>query len=239
MGYGGVLNTIVDPFGVGDTGTPNTPRPGKVGQDYLGLINAYAKGAPTVFNTEEQFKPAYNALNLSELSKSIPALTGFLSDNTGKASDIVRNLNPGQANLMDSLTTSANDQLNAGASLDPQLERLFQQSTRGAQAARGMGFGPSDAFKESLGMTEFGNDLRTQREQFATNVAGANSQYETQPALNLLTQLPAEGMALNQASGPSIIPSNQSYDAFNTAYNARAAANIAGANNSAAAANSY
>jgi len=239
MSYGGLINTIVDPFGVGDPESPKPPRVGAVGKDYLGLINAFSQGAPTAFNTEQQFKPQYNALNLSQLANTIPSLTSILGNNTGTASSIVRSLNPGQSTLMDSLTKSATDQLGAGASLDPDLTRLFQQSTRGAQAARGLGMGPSDAFNESLGLTQFGNDLRTQREQFAGNVAGMNDQFETQPAFNLLTQLPSIGQALNQGSGPSIIPSNQSYDTFNTAYNARAASNIAGANNAAASANSY
>jgi hypothetical protein len=228
MGVGGLITGIMGATGGAPSSSP--PNTGRVGKDYLSLVNAYSKGAPTVFNTEQTYKPQYSDLDLSVLAKAMPSLTGMMGASSPDISALVRSINPGQTNLMDSLTRSATDQLNAGSSLDPDLTRLFQQSTRGAQASRGMGFGPSDAFNESLGLTQFGNDLRTQREQFAGNVAGMNNQYETAPALNLLTQLPQMGQAISQGSVPSIIPSSESSDLMSTAYNARAASNIGNAN---------
>lgn len=194
---GGILS------GAGNVSAPNTRG---VGKDYSNLLNSYLGGSGAIFNNQATYQPQYDQLNLSQLLQTIPQLTNSLTSNAGSASNIVRSINPGQTGLLDSLTKSATDQLGAGASLDPDLQKLFEQSSRGAQAARGLGYGPSDAFNESLGMTQFGNDLRTQRENFAGNVAGMNNQYETTPALNLLTQIPGMAMSVNGSSGPSLAP---------------------------------
>lgn len=239
MGYGGIVNDIADPFGLGNTSGPGVPNAGKVGNNYLNLIQGFSQGQPTIFGAEATYKPQYTALDLSQLATAMPSIAAMFSNALPSATATVTGANPGQAGLLNTLTQSATDQLNAGSNLDPQLTRLFQQSTRGAQAARGLGYGPSDVFNESLGLTEFGNTLRQQREQFAGSVAGMNNAYETQPTLQLLTNMMSPALSVSQGSGPTVIPPSQSYDTFNTAYNARAAANIDAANNAAAANNSY
>jgi hypothetical protein len=120
---------------------------------------------------------------------------------------------------MDSLVSNANSELNAGADLDPGLARVSQQATRAAQAARGLGNGPGDAMQESMAMTQFGNQLRQQRQQNAAGVADLGTRLFTAPAMSLLG-----------SAAPSIIPGSQSYDVFNTAYNAKASADIANQN---------
>jgi hypothetical protein len=120
---------------------------------------------------------------------------------------------------MDKLTGSANSDLDAGASLDPGLQQLSQQATRQGQAARGLGYGPGDAMQESMAMTQFGNQLRQQRQQNAMGVGDWATRLFTAPAMSLL-----------QSTGPTIIPGGQNYDVFNTAYNAQASADIANQN---------
>lgn len=239
MGYGGIVNKIIDPFGIGAVDAPKTPKPGKVGQDYLGLINAYAQGTPTILQTEQTYRPQFTQLDLDQLQSVIPTFSNILRSASPDASAIVRGINPGQTELLDSLTRSATAQLNAGADLDPALERIFTQSVRGGQAARGLGYGPADVLEESTALTGLGNTLRREREGFAGTVAGLNNQFETAPALELLTSIPTFSEAISRGSGPTIMPGAQTYDAFNTAYNARAAASIAGANNAAAIDSSY
>lgn len=228
MGLGGLVTGITGM--TGGTPTSSPPKPGKVGQDYLGLIQAYSKGMPTIFDTESKYKPQFTDLDLAGLQSVLPMFTNILKTASPDAAALVRNINPGQTGLLDSMTRTAQQGLDAGTDLDPQLARLFQQSTRGAQAARGMGHGPADVFDESMGLTQLGQTLRQQRQDFAGTVAGLDNQFETGPALNLLTQIPTASESISRGSGPTLIPQSQSYDAFNTAYNARAASNIGNAN---------
>lgn len=137
---------------------------------------------------------------------------------------------------MDLLTKSASEQLGAGASLDPSLKAVTEQSIRGGQAARGLGYGPSDVLEESRSLTSLGDQLRQERQGFGMNVAGANAAYNM-PLMSMLSgQSAAPGAAGSEAktSGPTLFPTTQSYDMFNTLYNAQSASNIAGANNMAA-----
>jgi len=75
-----------------------------------------------------------------------------------------RNANPGAAGLLDSLTSNASRDLSYGTELTPAEKVQLNQSVRGGQAARGMGFGPSDVFNESLADTGMGQELYAQRE---------------------------------------------------------------------------
>jgi hypothetical protein len=230
MGYGGVVNKITDPFGIGDT-TPKTPSPRRVGQDYLALIDAWAKGVPTTLDTERQYKPSFTELDLSELERVVPTFTNILKTLGPQAAGLVREANPGASRLLDTLTQQAQEGLDAGANLDPGLSRVLTQSVRGGQAARGMGFSPADVLQESTALTGLADSLRRYRQGFASEVTNLNSQQETMPALNLLTEIPTFSEAVSRGSGSTLLPKEQSYDVFNTAYNARAAANIQKANN--------
>lgn len=202
-------NFLTNMLGLTSPNAPQVPQPTKVGKDYMGLLAAQIQSQPTIFNTEQQWKPQYLGLNQSLLPGAAQAI--------GDA-------NPGQAGLLSRLTQQASEGLDAGANLGP-LQPLALNSLRGGQAARGLGYGPGDALNESMGVAQFGNQLQQQRQGFASGVAGMQNQFVTQPALGMVTQ----------GGTPTVVPSSQSYDMFNTAYNARAAANIAGANNAAAA----
>lgn len=194
---GGILS------GAGDVSSPGSKGPGK---DFAGLLRAFLGGSGDVFNNQATYQPQYEQLGVTGMGNQAPTIAKILSGLATGAGDTVRSISPGQTSLLSSLTKSAGDQLDAGASLDPQLQRLFQQSQRGAEASRGMGRGPSDVFNESLGLTSFGNDLRTQREQFAGGVAGMNNQFETVPALQQLNTILAQYNANKGGAGPSLAP---------------------------------
>tara|TARA_R110002167_G_scaffold67032_4_gene189514 strand:+ start:133 stop:987 length:855 start_codon:yes stop_codon:yes gene_type:complete len=146
--------------------------------------------------------------------------------------------NPDQAALMKALNESALGQVGAGAGLDPDLQRQVSQSARGAQAARGFGYGMNDAAQEALFSGQAGEQLRRGREGFALNVSGMNNASRVDPALAILGR---QGVSLNsaaqmagqytQAPGSQFSPeSAYAQDLYNTNYNAEAAANIASAN---------
>jgi hypothetical protein len=265
MGYGGVINTIADPFGIGNTGSPATPNPRRVGSDYSSLIAAYLASQPAIFASESMFKPQYTALDLNNLSTVLnggngaPGVvddmigansrmrTANLADFQRLSPDAIktyRSINPGGGALLTKLTDQASAGLDAGSRLTPEQLSTLDDTVRGAQGARGVSYGPASAYSEILANSQFGQDQLTKRQQFAGNVLNMNEADTNQifqsiaPLIGGDSQAPAFAQAVASGSGPTLMPGNQSYDLFNTAYNARSASNIAGANN-AAAENSY
>jgi hypothetical protein len=281
MGYGGVINNVVDPFGWGDPDPVKTPSTNKVTKDYLGLVSGFQSAAPGIYNTEAQYGPLYTQLGLKDLdltlhgnqntpglldqyTKSImPAMTAAQNQaTTAQRASTVGDLtklgpgamqawmaaNPQAGALGQQLTQSASQGLAAGSALTPEQLRFAQQSARAGQAARGLGWGPSDVFQETLAGTQFGNQLQQQRQNFAAGVSQMNSG-NTNAALSMLggqSATPGAGQAflgqgagVQGAAGPKLFNPAQQSDLFSTAYNANAAANIATANNMAASQNSY
>lgn len=130
--------------------------------------------------------------------------------------DIERNADPATAALWDSLTKTATDELALGSTLDPELARLYTQSVRGGQAARGLGYGPADAMQEGRTLTELGQTLRTQRRATATNQAQLN--------YSRLQDLINRAQGISAGSGPRLFGSTiNANDVFSSNQNAAAA----------------
>lgn len=211
MGVGGLITGIM---GATDSGPKiGTPNPKGVSKDYLALINGFSQGQPAIFGTEQEYKPKYLGLDAGLLPQAVGAARGAV---------------PGVGGLYDTLNNQAQQGLDAGTSLDPTLQATAQQSIRQGQAARGMGNGPADVLQESRAITGMGEQLRQRRQDFAAGLGSSETN----------AFLPA-GMGLLGGANSSIIPGSQSYDIFNTAYNARAAANIGNANNQTALLNGF
>ena len=81
-----------------------------------------------------------------------------------------RAANPQAAGLLDTLVGNTNRDLSFGTNLTPAQQVQFNQSVRGGEAARGMGFGPSDVFNESLQESGYGQNLYQQRMQAAQSL---------------------------------------------------------------------
>lgn len=237
----GPLDPFSMVFGGGDEGPPRrlmTPSGYRTESHNLGaqqgLLSLYENYlAPTMERVQEDTQSSQRGADIADVMRLGPAaLAAF------KASD------PEQANLIDSLTSSAQDELGRGASLDPQLARLQEQSMRGAQAARGMGFGPSDVFNETMGMTQYGEQLRQQRRGYAGQVAGLRQSIYGDPFQRILNRqgpgLGGASNALGQAiglggqNGPLglLNPESQyAQDLHNTNFNALVNQAIGNANN--------
>jgi hypothetical protein len=157
----------------------------------------------------------------------------------------VRNADPQQAALLAALNNQATQGVNAGSGLTPEERRMAQQSARMGQADRGLGFGPGDAFVETLATDRYGAGRRQQRQGFGVQVAGLNA--ATAPdAMQLVTGrssgigqaggLFGQAGGINARSGaPGLDPfSAYGSDVHNTNFNADAAARIAEGNANAA-----
>lgn len=157
----------------------------------------------------------------------------------------IREADPRSQNLLEEINRQALSELQLGATLDPSLRREVQQSVRAGQAARGFGFGPSDLQEEALFTGLKADQLRRERQQFATGVAGLNAATSQDPFLAVLgrpSQAAGLGAGLLQggaasAAGakPGLFDPFHPYaaDVYNTNFNALAAREIAGANNTA------
>lgn len=193
-----------------------------------GLLSDVAGAAPTAaaLNT---YGTASNVGNVAELGPAAAAA--------------VRNLNPGQSALYDQLTKTVSTDLAAGSQVDPATANRITTQVRGDWASRGLGTSAPAQLDEALQFFGSGQNLLTQREQAAQGAVQTGNTL-TAPALALTTSnagipgqatdLVSAGANFGSQAGPTLIPGSTAYDTFNTAYNARAAAQIAGANNQAA-----
>ena len=259
MGYGGLLNTVVDPFGIGNASAPGVPNAKNVGNQYSQLIQAYLRNQGAIYDSEAEYKPKYTALDLDQFDMGVPRITSAMVNSntalrTGNTADFAalapgaaetyRSLNPDATALLAKLNKTAMAGLDAGTQLTPEEQAQVNNSVRGAQGARGVSYGPAPAYSEVLANGEFGQGLLSQRQKSAEDVASLNlndSNSMMSTIMNLVSpqsQAPVMAASVAGGSGPTLMPTNQSYDLLNTAYNASAASKIAGANN-AAAENSY
>lgn len=103
-----------------------------------------------------------------------PGLLSLYGRNLNDLAALNRSADPAGYGLLDTLNQQASSDLALGNRLSDAQTRLVQQSSRQGAAARGLGYGPSDVFNESLMMTGYGDDLLNQRRQFAANMLGVN-----------------------------------------------------------------
>lgn len=156
-----------------------------------------------------------------------------------RATDAFRSANPEQAALMAELNRQAQADLTAGASLPPELARELEQQVRGAQAARGMGFGMADIGQEALVKGLQAEQLQRRRQGFAQQMVGLNAATAADPFMAILGRPgvgvnQAQGVAMQgQGMGPQQVFNPESAYAGSLAagnYNAQLNANIASAN---------
>ena len=156
-----------------------------------------------------------------------------------RATEAFRQANPEQAALMAELNRQAQAELAAGAALPPALSRELEQQVRGAQAARGMGFGMTDIGQEALVKGLQAEQLQRRRQAFAQQMVGLNAATAADPFMAILGRpgvgiqagqgvaMQGQGMAPQQVFNPESAYAG-SLAASN--YNAALNANIASAN---------
>lgn len=152
----------------------------------------------------------------------------------------IRGLNPDASALFDELTRSASLGLKAGSTISPEDQFKIANPIRANNAARGFAPGGPGDLEEALALFGGGQNLLQQRQQTASGVADLSNRLYTLPTLSSAASTSPGGL-LGAAAGsiPDTNVFNQlggyGSDLFGTNYNASAAANIANANNRAAA----
>lgn len=169
-------------------GAGGTPRPAgnvfghNAGDSFMGTkttTNAAQPGFLSMYS---------NSIMPALTEASTRANTATRTANLADAYNLAPNMaaaeragNPQGADLLDKLSGSVSNELSYGTQLTPAERMQMNQSVRGGAAARGMGFGPSDVFNESMADTGFGQSLLTQRQNQAGSVIPQLSSFYQNP----------------------------------------------------------
>lgn len=190
-------------------GKSSSPSPRKVGNEYLGLVDAYTKGVNPLFSSMKEWTPEYNDLMAGEQARLAPGTLALL-----------RTANPAQLALLDKIMSSAtNADLDYGGGLPPGVLRQSQQFTRAGQAARGMGYGPSDLYRETGDATRLSTELTDRNRVFANRAAELSYNTLTDPFMRLLNS------QVNAGKDAFLTPAG-SLPLMQSVYNAKTQANF-------------
>ncbi len=207
-----------------------------------GLLGS--ENQPGLLQTYRDIEPQLTELSAQAASGQRERDVADVERLGARAPTALREVDPQAAALEDSLARQAQAALDSGGALDPAITNQVSQQVRAAQAARGMGFGASDASVEGLFLGREANAMLQQNRGFAADVAARRRASQGDPFMAILGRpSTVAGMASNVVGqGSAAGASAQSFDPFsgyasdlnNTNFNAKAAAKIAGANNDAA-----
>jgi hypothetical protein len=191
-------------------------------------LKAFLKQIPTIMEYEQRYQPIYNALGNANTSATRTATLGDATRMGPGMMDLLRSYNPGQTQLLDTLTGQAQSQLGTNGALDAATRRAVQQNYRLGSSARGLGVGPGDAAMESFYETQTQEARRSANQNFASQVATQTANTYRDPFQYLL------GMPTGVPVTPQITSGNTSDSMFGMMYNANAASQISNANQNAA-----
>lgn len=197
-----------------------------------GLLDLYTNDIAPQLGASERAQTSLQRTNdIADVARLGPeAMAAMRASDTGTTA------------LLDQLTKAAGEGMDAGSSLGP-LQRQFEQQIRSGQSARGMGYGPGDVYNEGLGVAQFGQQLKQQREQQAGNVVGMRKQIYGDPFERILnrqgsgqgmnSQAMQQAMGMGQGGIMSFLNPESGYaqDLHNTNFNAMISAAMANANN--------
>lgn len=204
------------------------------------------KGTGGYLDLIEEISPRSDALTAAQTSRQREADITDVERYGSRATQAFLNADPEQARLRKTLNAQIFEELRAGDQLTPYETRQIEQSVRGSQAARGFGYGNTDAINEAVALYLGGQALKDRRRAAALGMMGMNQATGADPFMQVLSRPavnPGQNAALGQVAqnlnanaGPSQMfdPMNPyAADLYNTNYNAKAAAGIARGNQAA------
>ena len=177
----------------------NAPPPRNYAQETRDTLQAQIDLAPQKYAAEAQFAPKYAALNAQIARQLAPEITSIYGQiapqlaqtevqtrgisRAGDIADIeklgpraraaIQASSPQASALADQLAAQAQSGLAAGSRLTPEQQRMAQQQTRAAMAARGLAESPRGVVEEAVRSQMMGVGLQQQRQQQAMQGIGA------------------------------------------------------------------
>jgi hypothetical protein len=155
----------------------------------------------TMENLYGRYAPAGAALSQQSLNAMAPAY----QQAAGMARDTyLSGMTQGTQGLLSTMTSQAQNDLNAGRSLTPQMEAIAQQSARAAMAARGL-TGNQAVAQEVLNSYKIGNEREDRARLYAGSVYGLNANLSDRAAATygapILSNVMSPGSLMGAASG--------------------------------------
>jgi hypothetical protein len=243
------------------------PPPRDYGKETRETLQSQIDLAPQLYGAEKQFRGKYAQLDMDIANQMTPQLLDLYESSQsrlgamdreqlglqregdiaaiekygGRARAALDAANPEQAALLKELNAQAMSDLQLGGQLNAGERRTINQSARGAQAARGFGYGINDAAIESWANLQGSEQKRQQRQGFAQSMVGMNQATKSDPFMAILGRPSSmnpmmAGGVVGQAGGfnPGAMFSPESQyagDIYNQNYQGELAARTATAKN--------
>lgn len=205
------------------------------------LFGAY--DSPGILGIYEQAQPRLRGIQSADLSQQRAADIADIGRYGGAAREAVRASNPDSARIVDGLVANGIGAASRGLLLSPDEDRDARQQVRADYANRGIAYSDSAAFDESLNVALKQRGEQERRQALATGALAADRSFYGDPFYSVLGRQSGFGGliggALGQGSGiggaSQFSPeSKYAQDIYDEWWNGRNAAEIAGANSTAA-----
>ena len=182
--------------------------------------------------------PELARINQAALSAQRAGDFADMTNLAGSARTAYDQLNPEGAAMLKRINALRMEELDNPYAMSPSQVADSQRNIRLAQGSRGLGYGPNDAFQEAMYLGDRQRGLYNERLQGAAQTIGLNQSFYGGNVFDRPSGSSAQGL-YQQAAG---VGPDQVFDPYSSYYgnaygfnaNAKNAANIAGANNSAA-----
>lgn len=197
-------------------GKPKDVSIGRLSGEYSGMLDAYTGNVPKLFDSQAQFAPQYAQMFAHQLSQFAPDALATSQSASPQSATLSRQM----------LNAASAGPMNYGDPLPPGLLRFSNQSTRAAQAARGLGYGPRDAYQETDAAARLQADLTDRNRSFGNTALNSAYLTQTDPFIRLLSGIVTAGN--NQLVSPS-----QSFGLMGDLYSGQNQQRITAANNKA------
>lgn len=189
-----------------------------IGADIRNYVSGMSKSLPGIISQEQQFRPQFQGLNLSDiqsflsgaggqqgifglsnqaaqqagmgLGEARQAELGQMTGQAGLTRGLMQALSPEQAYAVQNADAEARRAYASSQSLNPQEQRGYQQAAREGASAAGRIGGNAAIASEVMGREEMLARKRMEALQAAQNSYNLSQGFYTQPGLNLLGSAP-------------------------------------------------
>jgi len=189
-----------------------------IGADIRNYVSGMSKSLPGIISQEQQFRPQFQGLNLSDIQSFLSgaggqqgifglsnqaaqqagmglgeargAELGQMTGQAGLTRGLMQSLSPEQAYAVQNADAEARRAYASSQSLNPQEQRGYQQAAREGASAAGRLGGNAAIASEVMGREEMLARKRMEAAQAAQNSYNLSQGFYTQPGLNLLGSAP-------------------------------------------------
>jgi len=189
-----------------------------IGADIRNYVSGMSKSLPGIILQEQQFRPQFQGLNLSDiqsflsgaggqqgifglsnqaaqqagmgLGEAREAELGQMTGQAGLTRGLMQALSPEQAGVVQGFDTEAQRAMAASQRISPEEQRGYQQTAREAASAAGRLGGNAAIASEVMGREDVFARKRAEAAQAGQNAYNAAQGFYTSPGLNLLGSTP-------------------------------------------------